>query len=195
MGPRNSLTDGLQTPREGTLVAVMFPHIGNESVPKIVTNNTINLFFKLQSAFWQFQTITGSEYCMIKLLPYVLFEKLIYILALEMASPGNQHCANSIGTLSFPVADWKVRGEVRCRMRTNACSISITKVHAAMRPMVTITVATCLYACVLFSSAFQFVDQSKLPRVSCVPASGAHDASRGIDVYEHYSDDEVRIYA
>ena len=27
--------------------------------------------------------------------------KYIYILALEMASPGNQHCANCIGTLSF----------------------------------------------------------------------------------------------
>jgi len=39
---------------------------------------------------------------MIKLLPYVIFEKLIYILALEMASPGNQHCASCIGTLSLP---------------------------------------------------------------------------------------------
>ena len=29
--------------------------------------------------------------------------KYIYILALEMASPGNQHCANYIGTLSFPM--------------------------------------------------------------------------------------------
>jgi len=27
--------------------------------------------------------------------------KYIYILALEMASPGNQHCANCIGALSF----------------------------------------------------------------------------------------------
>jgi len=26
--------------------------IGNESVPKIIINNTINLFFKLQSASW-----------------------------------------------------------------------------------------------------------------------------------------------
>ena len=34
---------------------------------------------------------------------YILFEKYIYILALEMASPGNQHCANCIGTLSFPI--------------------------------------------------------------------------------------------
>jgi len=39
---------------------------------------------------------------LIKLLPYILFEKYIYILALEMAGQGNQHCANCIGTLSFP---------------------------------------------------------------------------------------------
>ena len=37
----------------------------------------------------------------------MLFEKYINILALEMASPGNRHCANCIGTLSFPVtAEW-----------------------------------------------------------------------------------------
>jgi len=36
--------------------------------------------------------------------PYMLFEKYIYILALEMASPGKQHCASSIGTHSFPIA-------------------------------------------------------------------------------------------
>ena len=45
------------------------------------------------------------EYCLIKLLPYILFEKYIYILALEMASPGNQHCDSCIGTLSFPIAN------------------------------------------------------------------------------------------
>jgi len=33
------------------------------------------------------------------LLPYILFEKYIYILALEMDSPGNLHCANCIDTL------------------------------------------------------------------------------------------------
>jgi len=37
-----------------------------------------------------------------KLLPYILFEKYIYILALEMASRGNRHCVNYIGTLLFP---------------------------------------------------------------------------------------------
>jgi len=58
-------------------------------------------FFKLLSALWQFQTITVSECCLIKLLPYILFEKYIYILALEMASPVNQHCANCIGALSL----------------------------------------------------------------------------------------------
>jgi len=48
--------------------------------------------------------MTVSECCLIKLLAYILFEKYIYILALEMASPGNQQCANCIGTLSFPMA-------------------------------------------------------------------------------------------
>jgi len=39
------------------------------------------------------------------LLPYILFEKYIYILALEMASSWNQQSANAscIGTLSFPI--------------------------------------------------------------------------------------------
>jgi len=32
------------------------------------------------------------------------FEKYIDILALEMASPGNQHCASCIGTLSLSIA-------------------------------------------------------------------------------------------
>jgi len=52
--------------------------IENESVPKFVINNTINLFLKRQSAFCSFQTITVSECCLIKLLPYILFEKCIY---------------------------------------------------------------------------------------------------------------------
>jgi len=44
-----------------------------------------------------------------KLLPYVLVEKFIYILALERASPGNQHCANCIGTFSLHI----VRADAR----------------------------------------------------------------------------------
>ena len=78
--------------------------IKNESVPQTIINDTINLFFfKLQSAFWSFQTttITVSECCLIKLLPYILSEKYVYILALETTCPGNQHCANYIGALSF----------------------------------------------------------------------------------------------
>ena len=47
--------------------------------------------------------MTVSECCLIKLFPYILSEKYIYVLALEMASRGNQHCASCIGTLSFPI--------------------------------------------------------------------------------------------
>jgi len=73
--------------------------IGHESVPKIITQDTINLLFKLQSTFRQFQTVTVSECCLMNLLPYSLFEKkYTYISAPEMARPGNQHCANCIDT-------------------------------------------------------------------------------------------------
>ena len=79
--------------------------IGNESVPIIIINNTINLLFKTAiSILLLFQTITVSECCLIKLPQYILFEKCIYILALEMASSGNRHCANCIGTLSFRIS-------------------------------------------------------------------------------------------
>jgi len=50
--------------------------------------------------------MTISECCLIKLLPYILFEKYIYILVLEMACPGNRHRASCIGTLSFPILSW-----------------------------------------------------------------------------------------
>jgi len=36
-----------------------------------------------------------------KSIPYILFQKYINILALEMASPGNRHGAICIDTLSF----------------------------------------------------------------------------------------------
>jgi len=38
-----------------------------------------------------------SECCLIKMLPYILFEKYIYMLALEMPSRGNRHCADCVG--------------------------------------------------------------------------------------------------
>jgi len=46
--------------------------------------------------------MTVSDCCLIKSLPWSF--KYTHILALEMASQGNQHCVNCIGTLSFAVA-------------------------------------------------------------------------------------------
>ena len=71
------------------LVNCVVSCIGNKRVPKTIINNTINLFFKLQLAFWQFQTITVSECCLTKLLSVYFIWKYIYILALKMASQGN----------------------------------------------------------------------------------------------------------
>jgi len=56
---------------------------------------------KLQSAFWQSQTLAVSECCLTKLFRYILFEKYINISALEIASPWIEHCASCIGALSF----------------------------------------------------------------------------------------------
>jgi len=79
--------------------------IGNESVPKTITNNTINLFF-LNSI----NILLVSNHNTFRLLfdrtasIFMYFiSKNIFVLALEMVSPGNQHCANSIGTLSFHI--------------------------------------------------------------------------------------------
>ena len=73
-------------------------------MPKIIINDTTNLFFKIGKS--AFQTTAVSECCLIKFLPHILPEKYIHILALESggtASPGNRHCANCFGTLSFRV--------------------------------------------------------------------------------------------
>ena len=54
------------------------------------------------SAFERVKIASRIVSYLVKLLPYTIFDKYIYnYLALEMASPGNQHRANCIGTLSF----------------------------------------------------------------------------------------------
>jgi len=60
-------------------------------------------FLNCNQNFGNIQTITVSECCLLKMLPYILVGKYINILALEMASPGNQHCANCIDTLAFHI--------------------------------------------------------------------------------------------
>jgi len=78
----------------------------NESVPKIITNHTKKLFLNCNRQFGNskksvtvFRPLSDKK----KLLPYILFRKYIYISALETADQGNRHCADCIGTLSFPV--------------------------------------------------------------------------------------------
>ena len=63
---------------------------------------------------------------MIKLLPYILFEKNIYNLASLAASPGNRHCANCIGTLSFPIS-CRVSGTKACA--SDSALLTIVRVY------------------------------------------------------------------
>jgi len=78
--------------------------MGNESMPKIIINDTI-IFFS--STAISISVISNHNSFRVlfdkKTIPYILFEKCIYILAVETASAVNRHCASCIGTLSFPV--------------------------------------------------------------------------------------------
>ena len=89
---------------------------------------------------------------MIKLHLFILYDKYVYILALEMASPGSQHCANCIGTLSFPVT-WFV---VVCSLN-GLCPLLVSSLHdeAVLRnvqlgireltAVISLTVLTCYH--------------------------------------------------
>jgi len=59
--------------------------------------------------------------------PHVLLEKNINILALEMASPGNRHCADGIGALSFPIG--------RARQRHDLIGCGETRTVSAQCPV------------------------------------------------------------
>jgi len=56
---------------------VTVTHIEKERVPIIIINDTMFFFLKLQSEVWQFETITVSEYCLMKFLPYILLKNIL----------------------------------------------------------------------------------------------------------------------
>jgi len=59
--PLSFLQAGCPSCRPTNSVKALKAKIENESMTKITTDNTINIFLKLQSAFYQFQTITVSK--------------------------------------------------------------------------------------------------------------------------------------
>jgi len=64
---------------------------------------------------------------------YILFEKYIYILALEMARPGNQHCANCVGTLLLPMHAMRPKTQQPRRHDVTVLSPIIEIRHASKR--------------------------------------------------------------
>ena len=68
--------------------------IGNESVPEIILNNTINLFLKTAISISVISNHNRFRVLFHKIASvYFICKKYSYILALKMASPGNRHCA------------------------------------------------------------------------------------------------------
>ena len=75
-------------------------------MPKIKTNNTINLFFKLKSAFWQFQTITSSECCLNKQIFRVIYYNLAHAFSALTLLVGRQEGHPAGRKLSGGVLVW-----------------------------------------------------------------------------------------
>jgi len=95
---------------------------GNESVPKIVINDTINQFFKLQSAFCQCQTITVSECCFTKIASVYFIRKAYLYFSAGNGQP--REPSNCIGALSFPMSGRDILTRRVTRMKERKSSIS-----------------------------------------------------------------------
>ena len=149
--------------------------VQSESAPKIIINDTIVFFsLKLQSTFWLFQTIAFSEYRLIKLLPYILFKKYIHIFALQMACPRNRHCANCIGTLSFPIA-----ADISCRCFVARPRLSITmsvNIHVTLPKLEQLSTANsasvCLSVCLVYLTNQMSELRQLLPVAVAMSSSG-----------------------
>jgi len=126
-----------RSPCLNTLLWLALRHglMGNESVPKITINNTVNLFLKIAINILVIQTITVSEsvwqncFC-------IFYLKNIFLIIL--ASQGNQHCASCIGTLSFHITNPDLVVYSRSSVDQWASSAMTTQrlqgvVHAAAR--------------------------------------------------------------
>jgi len=88
---------------------------------------------------------------MIKLLPFILFQKYIYILALEKANPGN--CANCIGTFR----------SVYSRTKIYAARVSYAAERADGRAAVLSKLLDCSCRCRSTAEAPAAVDRYLLP--------------------------------
>jgi len=77
-------------------------------VPKI-TLNTINLFFLTAISVLVISNRNSFRVRFDKIASvYFISKKYIYILALEMASPGTRHYASCTCTLSFPILFFRI---------------------------------------------------------------------------------------
>jgi len=75
--------------------------IEKESVPKIIVNDTIYLFFKTAIIILVISSHDSFRVLFDKIASAYFICKVYLYFSIGKANPGNQHCANSIGTLSF----------------------------------------------------------------------------------------------
>jgi len=116
------------TPQNFTYIQRAILCTGND-VPKIIINGTINLFLKTAMSFLlisnrnNFRVLFVTKNCF-----RIFYWKYIFILALKLVSPGNQHCANCIGEFSFPIGyiRWRDVTESMVTKRSPFCGYNMT---------------------------------------------------------------------
>ena len=120
--------------------------VGSKSVPKIMINDTVKFFFL--NCNQHFGNFNSFQVLFDIITSVFLFEKCI--ISLEMVGPGNRHCANCIGTVSFPISltagstNWNL-GETFHNSKSKPCGEYDGSIcaAAAMLSIAAITVASC----------------------------------------------------
>ena len=96
-------------------------------------------FLLTDNKHWKLFVIKQSNGCKFMpkrtKIPKLAVGLYINILALEMASPGNQHCASCIGTLSFRVVHSWVDVTARCRSSCPSACLSQHDGPTAANPL------------------------------------------------------------
>jgi len=123
--------------------------IGNESVPIIILNDTINIFFL--NCTQHFGNFEHSECCLIKLLPYILFEKNIFIFMHQVGPAGEYHwtiCARRRCSLVSDYFDRFVIWFIDSNNQTNVLAVArgISSGGVAIRYVLPVLWAIVLFA-------------------------------------------------
>jgi len=97
---RMQVCTSLQTDNHTSTLPLKFLQAGCPSCRPTNSVKELKAFKKLRSSSWQFQTVTVSECCLMKLLAFISFEKFVCF-SIVSGQPRKPALFSCSGTLSF----------------------------------------------------------------------------------------------